>query len=337
MSATKKYLTNNQCATAADKLAAELIQKKGGRACGPLRLYGIPRGGISASYLLLLALQIELRKLGSISPTLVTVVDDPALANIFVDDLVDSGATMVRYLKDRPDCMGAVLFLKDERNFEGAISLVLTEYRLAYGIMCAPNEWLVFPWEVAESGNDTSAQDTVIRMMQAIGEDVTRQGLQETPKRVVKAWEEWFKGYHMKAEDLMKTFKDGAEKVDEMVLLTEIPVFSHCEHHITPFIGVAHVAYIPNGKIVGLSKIVKVVEMFSRRLQVQERLTNQIADCIVEHLDPLGVAVVIKAKHFCMATRGVKSPNVDTTTSAVRGVFKDKPEVRAEFFSLLRG
>lgn len=336
MSATKKYLTNNQCASAAEALAAELILKKGGRACGPLRLYGIPRGGISASYLLLLALQIELRKLGSDLPTLVTVVDDPAEANIFVDDLVDSGATMTRYLKDRPDCMGAVLFMKVEA-WTAEVALTLTDYRLAHGITVAADEWLVFPWEVAESGNDTSAQDTVVRMMQAIGEDVNRQGLQETPKRVVKAWEEWFKGYHMKAEDLMKTFEDGAEKVDEMVLLTEIPVFSHCEHHITPFIGVAHVAYIPNGKIVGLSKIVKVVEMFSRRLQVQERLTNQIADCIVEHLDPLGVAVVIKAKHFCMATRGVKSPNVDTTTSAVRGVFKDKPEVRAEFFSLLRG
>ena len=121
-----------------------------------------------------------------------------------------------------------------------------------------------------------------------------------------------------------------------MVLLTNIPVQSHCEHHITPIIGVAHVAYIPNGRIVGISKLARVVDAYSRRLQVQERLTNQIADAIHDVLDPVGVGVVITAKHFCMATRGVKMPNVDTTTSALRGVFKTKPETRAEFLELIK-
>lgn len=172
-------------------------------------------------------------------------------------------------------------------------------------------------------------------LLDFIGEDPTREGLVDTPSRVVKAYGEWFAGYKQDPADLFKVFEDGAEGADEMVLLTDIPVFSHCEHHITPIVGVAHVAYIPKDKIVGISKLARVVDLFSRRLQVQERLTNQIADAIQEHLEPLGVAVVIRAKHFCMATRGVKTPNVDTTTSALRGVFKEGTP-RAEFLSLIQ-
>lgn len=183
------------------------------------------------------------------------------------------------------------------------------------------------------------ASAAVVDLLHFIGEDPNREGLQETPARVVKAYGEWFAGYKQDPADLFKVFEDGGEDADEMVLLTNIPVFSHCEHHITPIVGVAHVAYIPNQqtrKIVGISKLARLVDLYSRRLQVQERLTNQIANALVEGLDPLGVGVVITAKHFCMATRGVKMPNVDTTTSALRGVFKEGP-ARAEFLSLARG
>jgi GTP cyclohydrolase I len=181
------------------------------------------------------------------------------------------------------------------------------------------------------------AEESVKFMLKAIGDDPTRGGLLETPSRVVKAWGEWFAGYNTDVKALFKTFEDGAENVDAMVILTNIPVYSHCEHHIAPFHGVAHVGYIPNGNIVGLSKIARVVEAFSKRLQVQERLTNQIADAIEENLKPLGIGVVIKAQHTCMSTRGACVTGVDTITSAMRGVLQHEASARAEFFSLIKG
>lgn len=176
----------------------------------------------------------------------------------------------------------------------------------------------------------------VRNMLETIGDDPNREGLRETPSRVVRAWGEWFAGYTVNPLDLLrKDFSDGAENANELVLLTNIPVQSHCEHHITPIIGVAHVAYIPNGRIVGISKLARVVDAYARRLQVQERLGNQIADAIQDVLQPGAVGVVITAKHFCMATRGVKMPAVDTTTSALRGALKTDAALRAEFFSLI--
>jgi GTP cyclohydrolase I len=177
----------------------------------------------------------------------------------------------------------------------------------------------------------------VTLMLESIGEDKKRPGLIETPARVAKAWDEWFAGYKTDVSALFKTFEDGAENVDAMVILTNIPVFSHCEHHLAPFHGVAHVGYIPNGRIVGLSKIARVVDAFSRRLQVQERLTNQIADAIQENLSPLGIGVVVKAQHTCMSTRGACVTGVDTITSAMRGVLQHEASARAEFFSLIKG
>lgn len=174
----------------------------------------------------------------------------------------------------------------------------------------------------------------VREMLHHIGEDPDREGLRDTPDRVVTAWKEWFSGYTQDPQELFKTFEDGAEGVSEMILLTDIPVMSTCEHHMAPFIGVAQVAYVPNGSIIGLSKLVRVVDAFARRLQVQERLTNQIAECIDENLQPLGVGVIVTARHFCMATRGVKCPNVYTTTSCLKGSFKEA-QVRAEFLSLV--
>lgn len=147
-----------------------------------------------------------------------------------------------------------------------------------------------------------------------------RGGLQETPERVAKAFETWFGGYSVDIASLFKTFEDGGECCDEMVIVRDIPVYSHCEHHMAPIIGRAVVGYVPNGRIVGLSKLSRVVDAFARRLQVQERLTNQIADAIVEHLDPKAVCVYIDAKHMCMESRGVKQVcGSSTITKAFRG------------------
>lgn len=163
-----------------------------------------------------------------------------------------------------------------------------------------------------------------------------RPGLQETPTRVAKAFHHWFGGYNVDIESLFKTFEDGAENVDSMVTVCEIPVYSKCEHHMADIIGCATVAYIPRGRIVGLSKLSRVVDAFSRRLQVQERLTNQIADAIQEHLDPVGVGVFIKARHMCMESRGICQQGHYTVTTALRGAIKDEPQTRAEFLQLCK-
>lgn len=169
-----------------------------------------------------------------------------------------------------------------------------------------------------------------------IGENPDRGGLEETPKRVVKAWEHWTSGYRVDIAGLLKTFEDGAENYDEMVVRKGIRIYSHCEHHLAPIIGECTIAYIPNGRVVGLSKLDRLADAFGRRLQVQERLTTQIADALMEHLQPKGVGVYINAKHMCVESRGVAQHNSDTVTQALRGVFKDQPETRAEFVALAR-
>jgi GTP cyclohydrolase IA len=190
----------------------------------------------------------------------------------------------------------------------------------------------------------TGQQQTVTeaQMMQAVrtlliglGEDPDREGLKDTPKRVMKALQFLTKGYHESLDELL----NGAvftEDANEMVLVRDIDIFSSCEHHILPIIGRAHVAYIPNGKVIGLSKIARVCEMYARRLQVQERLTVQIADALQGLLKPQGVAVVIEATHMCMVMRGVQKPGSWTVTSAMRGVFAKDVRTREEFMNLIR-
>lgn len=177
-------------------------------------------------------------------------------------------------------------------------------------------------------------EDIVRALLLTIGEDPTREGLIETPKRVLKAWKHWCQGYKMDPAAVLKTFEDGAEGVDEMVIVKDIQLYSHCEHHMAPFFGKAHVAYIPSKRIVGLSKLARVVDIFAQRLQVQERLTNQIADSINEVLQPVGVGVIIEAQHFCMCSRGVNKQGSTTVTSALRGAIKEKADARAEFMAL---
>ena len=182
--------------------------------------------------------------------------------------------------------------------------------------------------------SEEEMRQAVRTLLLGLGEDPDREGLKDTPKRVVKALKFLTSGYHQSLDELL----NGAvfhEDANEMVLVRDIDLFSSCEHHILPIIGRAHVAYIPDGKVIGLSKIARICEMYGRRLQVQERLTAQIADALQGLLQPKGVAVVVEASHMCMVMRGVQKPGSWTSTSAVRGVFADDAKTRQEFMSLI--
>ncbi|MBH8551827.1 GTP cyclohydrolase I FolE [Nostocaceae cyanobacterium CENA357] len=182
---------------------------------------------------------------------------------------------------------------------------------------------------------ETEMLQAVRTLLIGLGENPEREGLKDTPKRVVKALQFLTKGYHESLDELL----NGAvftEDANEMVLVRDIDIFSSCEHHILPIIGRAHIAYIPDGKVIGLSKIARICEMYTRRLQVQERLTLQIADALQGLLKPQGVAVVIEATHMCMVMRGVQKPGSWTVTSAMRGVFAEDARTRKEFMNLVR-
>ena len=188
----------------------------------------------------------------------------------------------------------------------------------------------------ARSPDQVSAAEGHVKALLAfLGEDPGREGLRDTPARVVRAFGEHFSGYGMDpGEYLARTFEE-VEGYDELVLVSDIELFSHCEHHMVPFVGKAHVAYIPNGRVVGLSKIARVVDVFAKRLQVQEKLTKQIADAIQVHLEPQGVAVIVQCQHFCMCYRGVKKPGSWTTTSKLHGIFLLDSAARMELFTLI--
>lgn len=176
-----------------------------------------------------------------------------------------------------------------------------------------------------------SAEDAVRTLLRWAGDDPTREGLLDTPKRVVKAYADWFAGYNDDPKAyLERTFEEVAG-YDELIVLRGIAFESHCEHHMAPIIGRAHVGYLPNGRVVGISKLARVVDAYARRFQVQEKLTAQIADCIEAVLEPRGVAVVIDAQHQCMTTRGVHKRDVSMVTSAMRGVLRDDARTRVEF------
>ncbi|MGB5966141.1 MAG: GTP cyclohydrolase I FolE [Sulfurimonadaceae bacterium] len=183
--------------------------------------------------------------------------------------------------------------------------------------------------------NEQEAFESAVKtMMKSVGEDPEREGLLKTPERVFKAFEFMYGGYKEDPTEILQSAIFTSSN-DEMVLIKDIELYSTCEHHLLPIIGRAHIAYIPNGKVVGLSKIPRVVDVFSRRMQIQEQLTEQIAEAIMDALDPKGVAVVIQARHMCMEMRGVQKINSTTTSSALRGLFKKDEKTRAEFFNLI--
>lgn len=259
------------------------------------KAYGIPNGGTYVAALLGYP------------------VETPEEADILVDDLIDSGTTRAKWTLDHPGKPFVALFDKQRESGLG---------------------WLSFPWE-RRAGIDHSADDIVTRLLQYVGDDPTREGLRETPKRVLKAWKFWTSGYTQDPKDVLKVFADGGESYDQMLTVRDIPIYSHCEHHLAPFFGTATISYIPNGKIVGLSKLARLAEVYARRLQVQERLTEQIAEALWSTLNPKGVGVSVRCRHMCMESRGVQKIGTYTSTTSLRGLIKDDDKARAEFLAQL--
>ena len=266
-------------------------------------IYAIPRGGVPLGVLLSEQLKLKMvnKPIGSFT--------------LIVDDICDSGRTLSGY----QDYDKAVLFHK-----------IRASVKPIY-IGQTTDKWIEFPWEIGEA----SSEDAVVRIIEAIGDDPNREGLKNTPRRVIKSWGELFSGYGQDPKKILSvTFEEGMEKVDEIVICKNIEFYSTCEHHMLPIVGTAHVGYIPNKKVVGLSKLARLVECFARRLQIQEQLTSQIANSLMESLEPEGVGVIINAKHFCMCARGVNKQSSSMTTSSMLGALRDKPEARAEFLKL---
>lgn len=273
-----------------------------------LRVYPVPRGGVPALYALMASVGLQHHRL---IPT-----SNPSEADFFLDDIIDSGATKERYAQNHP----GVPF-----------------YALVDQSAAAEKPWVVFPWERAETGLPETGEDNIRRILQMVGENPQREGLLETPARVVKAWGHWCSGYAKNPADVLKVFEDGADNYDQMICVRNIPIYSHCEHHLAPFFGTATIAYIPDGKIVGLSKLSRLADVFARRLQVQERLTTQIAAALQDALAPKGVGVLIRCRHMCMESRGVSQQGSETVTTALRGVILDQEQARLEFLQAANG
>ena len=188
---------------------------------------------------------------------------------------------------------------------------------------------------VVQRPSREEAEEAIKTLLRWAGDDPSREGLRDTPARVARAYEDWFSGYSEDPEEYLKRTFEEVEGYDDMVVLKDIRFESHCEHHLAPIIGKVHVGYLPNNKVVGISKLARVVDTFARRLQVQETMNAQIADCIQRVLDPKGVAVVIEAAHQCMTTRGVHKPGVTMVTSTMHGEFRRNPLTRREFLSVI--
>lgn len=190
------------------------------------------------------------------------------------------------------------------------------------------------PWEVVSDSFVELVSPVISNLLEVIADDPAREGLIETPLRVAKAWKTWISGYEQDPAEILKVFEDGAEGCDEMVIVKDIPIYSKCEHHLADIFGTATIAYIPNGKVVGLSKLSRLADLYARRLQVQERMTNQIADALDQHLGAKGVAVLVRARHMCMESRGLCQQGHHTVTIAARGILLSDEKMRGEFMHL---
>ena len=299
---SKKILSHRDIESLCMKLGAYISIKHLWGHVRPAKLYPIPRGGIAAAYAFVRRFNFE-------------ITDDPQDADFFFDDIIDSGATMEKWCDAYPGKPFLALIDKTSPD---------CEYK---------GDWIVFPWEVEGESDIT---DNITRVLQYIGEDVEREGLHDTPKRVAKAFGDWFSGYGRDPAEVLKVFEDGAEDYDQMIVVKDIPIYSKCEHHMADIFGTVTIAYIPDGKIVGLSKLSRLADIFARRLQVQERLTNQIASSLQEHLAPKGVGVILKARHMCMESRGICQQGHHTITTSLTGVFLNEAATRAEFMALAR-
>lgn len=236
---------------------------------------------------------------------------------LVVDDIADTGNTLSKYAGN---CGGCAVLITKKR------TKVLPNFT---AFVDNKDIWWKFPWE-----GETTIDQNIVRVLEYIGEDPNREGLKDTPRRVIKAYDHLFSGYSKDPSSVFTTF--SSEEYDEMVLLKNVELYSMCEHHILPFVGKAHVAYIPNKKIIGISKLARLVEIFSRRLQIQERIGNQITSALMDNLEPIGAACIIEAQHLCMQARGVEKQNSIMVTSSLRGVFKENPAAREELMRLIK-
>jgi len=270
-----------------------------------VKIYPIPRGGIYVAIMLQHLINAE-EQIDNWE-----IVESASEATIFVDDIIDTGSTMQYYQTMYPHTPFFTLVLKlDEED----------------------TDWVSFPWE--RMTKDNGPVENVRRLLEYIGEDPKREGLLETPNRVIRSYETLFGGYKQKPEDVIKVFED--DTCDEMVLLKNVEFTSTCEHHILPFFGKAHIAYIPDGRVIGISKLARILEIYARRLQIQERIGQQITDCLMQFLKPKGAACVLEAQHACMVCRGVQKQNSVMMTSSLTGVFLEHAQTRSEFFSMIK-
>ncbi len=272
----------------------------------PLKIYGIPRGGIYAAQAILPFVKDKAH-----------LVEEPDRDCIFIDDVIDTGETRKGY----------------KSKFEPSVGFTLPFYALIDkqgSDIINKDTWIEFPWE--RMNKETGPAENVRRLIEYIGDDPDREGLRETPDRVVRSYKKLYGGYA--DEPIIKTFKD--DTCNEMIILRDIEFYSTCEHHMLPFYGNAHIAYIPNGMLIGISKIIRILEMYSRRLQIQERLGEQITKALETYLHPHGVACVLEAQHFCMTARGVEKQRTIMVTSSLTGSFKTSIETRNEFLKMIR-
>lgn len=262
-------------------------------------VYGIPKGGmIAAGYL---------RK--------AQVTHNPSKANLFLDDIIDSGRTKAYY----------------EDKFPNTKFVALMDKRLLNNL-----PWIVLPWEKDHPNGVDNIHSNIVRQLQYIGEDPTREGLLETPDRIVRAWDELFHGYTQSPEDIFTKF-DDSDGYDQIVLLKDIEVYSMCEHHILPFFGKAHVAYIPNGPVVGISKLARLVDMYARRMQIQERIGQQVTRALMDFVKPAGAICIIEALHLCMRMRGCSKQQSTMVTSSVTGVFLEDAHLETKVLTMIYG
>lgn len=288
-----------------------------------LRLYGVPRGGIPSVLLVLASLKSHKILRDDRLQDNIFIVDKPSKADVFIDDIIDTGKTRKKYEDDYYDSL---------TNLDGFLFLALVNKKgKDIQRKNTKNTWISFPWE--RMTNDDGPVANIVRLLEYIGEDPTREGLKDTPARVLHSYEKLFGGYKMKPEEIIKVFKD--DSCDEMVLVKNMEFFSTCEHHMLPFYGKAHIAYIPNGQVIGVSKLGRILEMYSRRLQIQERLCQQVTELIDKEVKPLGSACILEAQHHCMTARGIEKQHSIMVTSSLTGSFKNKPETRNELLKMI--
>jgi len=258
--------------------------------CNYSSIYGVPRGGIPLAVTLAQKLSLP-------------ITDHPDSDTLVVDDVVDSGKTRARF--QRFDF--ASIHIKESTPHE---------FYPTFYVKCE-NKWINYFWEEKES----SVQDHIVRLIEYIGEDPCRVGMKETPDRMIRSWEEMFVGYKQDVREVFKTFDDEKEQFGGLVYMKDVEFYSTCEHHWLPFSGQAFIAYIPNGPVIGASKLARLLDIYACRFQMQERIGEQVTNALMEYLKPFGAACLIEARHFCMACRGIKKQHSIMGYSSLKGVF----------------